>query len=209
MSEWIVFFSPGACSRVTMTALEQAGVDYGARWIDIAKGQTSSPEYLAINPKGKVPALSVSGRIITENPAILQFLSHQFPDAGILPVTDDPVEKAMLLADLCWCSSALHPSVRQTFRPEKWTTSNPEGVREDGLAKMAQESLSIANRVGTGWWHGDSWSIVDAYICWAYTIAERGGFPTSDYPILARYLERAASWPAYQRAVAREADFAK
>lgn len=204
MSDVMVYFSPGACSRVTMTALEQAEVDYDAFLVDIAKNQTHAPEYLAVNPKGKVPALKWRGKVLTENPAILQFLAQQFPDSGILPSASDPLESAGLLSDLCWCASTIHPIVRQIFRPQKWTTAEPEGVREDGLAKMAGEALGIEQRVGEGWWRGDTWSIMDTYLCWAFSVVEKGGFPVADYPVLARYLDRAFAWPAYQRALARE-----
>ncbi len=204
MSDIILFASAGACSRVTMTALEQAGLDYRIQWVDILSGQTHSPEYLKINPKGKVPALSWDGRIMTENPALLQFIADRNPDAGVLPASEDSVDRAAYLADLCWCASTLHPTVRQIFRPQKWTTSAPEGVREDGHAKLAKESAAIVERVGDRWWHGDRWSIVDAYICWAYAVADRGGFSIPDYPVLADYLERAAAWPSYRKARANE-----
>jgi len=200
-----LFFYPGACSRVTMTALEQAGVEYTATLIDIANGGDRPQEYRAINPKEKVPALSWHGRVLTENPAIIWFLSERFPEAGILPESDDPVEKAAQLADLCWCASMLHPTVRQVAGPQKWTTGDLAGVKEDGVAKLAKETGRIAPKLGAEWWYGDRWSIIDAYLCWVYTLAGRGDFPIGDYPDLVDYLGRASSWPAYKQAMVREA----
>ena len=204
MTDATLYSFPGACSRVTMTALEQAGVGYATVLIDASKGETRSSEFLKVNPYDKVPALSWNGRVITENVALILFLSDLYPDAGILPKAAAPVAKTAQRADLCWCSSTFHPVVRQIAAPQKWTVSALDGVRQDGMAKLAKESARIVDRVGEGWWYGTQWSIMDAYICWVYASVERGGFPVVDHPELAGYLERSSSWPAYKQAVSRE-----
>jgi glutathione S-transferase len=65
----------------------------------------------------------------------------------LLPVHDDPIETARCVSDLIWCSSTLHPEVRQIRAPQKWTHGDPTGVQADGLAKFAKECSYIAERV--------------------------------------------------------------
>jgi glutathione S-transferase len=205
MTKTIIYMYPGACSRVTMAAMEEIGLDYEDRAIDLGGGGQESPDYLALNRKGKVPALSVDGKLLTENAAILAYLDHGHPQAGLLPRSDDPLEAARGLSDIIWCSSTLHPEVRQVRAPQKWTLGDPTDIRADGLKKFAKECRYTSERVGDdGWWYGGAWSIVDVYLYWAYSTAEKGGFPLNDYPRLVAHAERVRARPSFQRALARE-----
>lgn len=205
MSRFELFMYPGACSRVTMTALEEIGVDYEDRCIDLGGGAQSGADYLAINRKGKVPTLSVDGETLTENAAILAYLDQRYPQAALLPRASDPLTTARGLSDVIWCASTLHPQVRQVRAPQKWTLADPAGVHADGLQKFAKECKYISERVGDrGWWYGQQWSIVDAYLNWAYSTAAKGGFALADYPRLLAHAERLRVRPSCQRARARE-----
>jgi glutathione S-transferase len=205
MASIILFMYPGACSRVTMTALEEAGVDYEDRTVNLGAGVQFGAEYLTINRKSKVPMLSVDGRTLTENAAILAYLDRRYPQAALLPHRDDPLDAAQGLSDLIWCSSTLHPEVRQVRAPQKWTTGDPTEVRADGLRKFAKDCAYIGERVGEGrWWYGTSWSIIDTYLYWAYSTAAIGGFPLHDYPQLLAHAQRVRARPGFQRARARE-----
>ena len=201
----IVFMYPGACSRVTMSALEEIGVPYEDRCVNLGAGVQQSAEYLSINRKGKVPMLDIDGKSLTENAAILAFLNQSHPDASLLPHGEHPIETAQGLSDLVWCSSTLHPEVRQIRAPQKWTAGNPADVRTDGMAKFANECSYISGRVGdTGWWYGQRWSIIDVYLYWAYSTAAKGGFPLDNYPQLLAHLARVRARPSFQRCLARE-----
>ncbi len=205
MTETILYMAPGACSRVTMTALEEIGLPYKDRTLDLAAGAQTSDDYLAVNRKGKVPALVVDGQLLTENAAILAYLHRAYPGAGLLPGDGDELAVAQGLSDVIWCASTLHPEVRQVRAPFKWTLGDPAGVKEDGLAKFAKECAYIAERVGEdGWWYGDRWSIVDTYVYWAYSTARIGGFPLDKYPRLLAHAERVRARPSFQRTLARE-----
>ena len=204
MAELILYMSPGTCSRVTMTALEEIDVPFEDRLIFTGAGAQNSAAYLAVNRKGKVPALSVDGQVLTENPAILAYLDAQHPAAGLLPRGDDPLVRAQGLSDMAWCSSTLHINVRQIRNPLRLTVRDPDGVREDGLKKLAKECDYIAGRIGDGWWYGSTWSIVDTYVYWAYSTAAAGGFPIGDYPVLTAHAERVRARPSFQRMLDRE-----
>jgi glutathione S-transferase len=89
----VLFHTPGTCSRVTMNALEEIGLAFEDRPIDIFKGAQRRPDYLAINPKGKVPALLVGDVLLTETPAIVAWLVARHPEAALMP-GGDALERA-------------------------------------------------------------------------------------------------------------------
>lgn len=195
---------PGLCSRVTMNALEEIGLDYEDRTVNTRAGEQSTPDYLALNPKGKIPVLVIDGTVLTENAAMLHYLATQYPQANLLPRTGDALADLQGLIDLIWCSSTIHPLVRQVRRPDKLTQGDPEDVRTPGIATMTKECRRMAERIGSGWWYGDRWSIVDTYLYWAYSTAQLGGFPLDEHPLLLDHARRVRARPSFQRVLARE-----
>ena len=83
-----LFYSPGACSLVPHVALEEAGAQFDAVAVPIAEGAHHQADYLAINPRGLIPALECDGRIVTENVAILALIARRFPEAALVPADD-------------------------------------------------------------------------------------------------------------------------
>jgi glutathione S-transferase len=195
---------PGACSRVTMNALEEIGVAYDDVGVNMRTSAQKSPEYLAVNPKGKVPAIVFDGQVMTENAAILWHLHRQYPDAGLLPRSGDPLTEHQGLSDLVWCSGTIHPIVRQIRMPIRYTSGDPEGVKADGVAKFSEECTRMSDRIGDSWWYGDDWSIIDTYLYWAYSTAQSGGFELDRFPALIAHGNRVQVRPAFMRAQARE-----
>ena len=150
MHDLILFMFPGACSRVTMSALEEVGLDYEERMVNLRSGEQKSSAYLSLNPKGKVPALRMGERIITENSAIIWSLHLEHPNANLLPRDHDPVAYDQGLIDLIWCSGTMHPIVRQIRNPMRLTKGDTSGVRADGLEKFAHECEALGDRLSGG-----------------------------------------------------------
>ena len=195
---------PGACSRVTMNALEEIGLDFVDVPVNIRQKPGDRGDYLAINPTGKVPVLVFGDTVMKENAAILWTLHGLHPESGLLPQATDPLAAHAYLADLVWCSGTMHPMVRQARMPQKWTTGPSEGVREDGIAKLLVEGERIERRIGDGWWYPSGWSIVDTYIYWGFSTAAKGGFPIDRFAGLLGHAERVRARPSFQRVLARE-----
>lgn len=205
MPEMKLYHLPGACSRVTMTALEQIGQPYEDEVVDLSSGQQHTPEYRAINPKGKIPALIVDGRLLGENAAILWWLHKTYPDAGLFPVNSDLWAQALILSDLFWVSAGWHPAVRANRMPMRWTTGDLEPVKERGRELLAGPMEQLDERLKQkDWWYGDHWSIIDVYFYWNYTTAEEGDFPLGGLDGIAAHRERVLALPAFKRALARE-----
>src|SRR5215831_8295479 len=78
-----LYYAPGTCALATYIALEEAGADYTAERLSFKTNQQNSPDYLAINPKGRVPALVTDRGVLTETPAILAFIAQSFPQARL------------------------------------------------------------------------------------------------------------------------------
>lgn len=200
-----LFIAHTACSRVTMTALEKVGAPYAAHMIDFRTGENRKPDYLALNPQGKVPCLLVDGEPLTENLAIMRWLHAEYPDAGLFPVTSGAMEEARQLAVLGWISSVWHPSVRAIKVPMMWTTGETEPVKARGsqlfTALLDQLDRELAQR---RWWFGNDWSIVDTYFWWAYTNSEFGGFDLGPWMNVSRHRADNEALPQLRQALARE-----
>ena len=199
------YFAPGACSRVMLHALETIGVAYEGHALALMRGEQKQPDYLAINPKGKVPALIVDGDLLTENAAIAWYLANRFRDAELLPDLDDPIRATQVLSDLIWCSGTLHPMVRRMMRPTLFNENDPDNTRALGLAELHKTAKDLDARLaGQDWWYGDKWSLVDSYVAWALSIGVICGFPIDQYENLARHTRQLAEQPAFQRVIAVE-----
>ncbi|MEZ0309696.1 MAG: glutathione S-transferase N-terminal domain-containing protein, partial [Ramlibacter sp.] len=84
-----LYYAPNTCALATHLALEFSGAPFEAVRLDFGQKQQQSPEYLSVNPKGRVPALVTDHGVLTETPALLQFIAQSFPEAKLAPL-DDP-----------------------------------------------------------------------------------------------------------------------
>jgi glutathione S-transferase len=204
MTQITLYHFPGGCSTVTLCALEEIGVEYDLVLINIMKGEQRAPDYLAINPWGKVPTLKVGDHVLTENAAILWHLAQCFPDARLLP-RDAPVfGENQSLADMIWCGTTLHPMTRQVRMPVRFTTGDPEGVKAHGIASWQPVLEYLNKRFGNGqWWYGDDWSIIDTYIHWNYATAQSAGLDLQGFPAILRHAEMVTGRKSYVRGQSR------
>lgn len=205
MTDLKLFHFPGACSRVTMVALETVGATYEDEVVNLMAGDHYKPAYRSTNPRGKVPALLIDGQLLTENVAILTWLNETYPEAALLPPVDGALSNANQLSDLVWISAVWHPSVRANKMPSRWTMGDVAPVRARGKDLMRPLIEHLENRLGaTQWYYGDVWSIVDTYLYWCYTTAEKGEFSLGGFEHIARHRRAQEQMPAFKAALARE-----
>lgn len=190
--EFTLHFAPNTCARVPLIALHQIGCPYNLEVVAFMNGDHRSPDYLALNPKGKVPTLVIDGRPLTENVAILSWLAEEYPDANLLPETGNSFDRSLALADLAFCASTLHPIVTRLRIPQFFCDSEQGGRR---VFEMASDAMRlpfsmIDERLGQStWWYGDRWSIVDAYLNWIWFRVSGTSFDVSAFAHLARHDE--------------------
>jgi len=112
-----LYLSPGSSSMAPHIALHEIGVDFESRWISFAKREQYAPEYLKLNPAGKVPTLLVDGHPLTEVAAILYYLAKRFPKAGLFAEGDLEAE-AQVVSWMSFIASTIHPA--RMIGVERW-----------------------------------------------------------------------------------------
>jgi glutathione S-transferase len=200
-----LFYSPGACSVVTHIALEEAGVEFDPVRVVLAEGQHLKPEYLAINPHARVPALIAGNQTITENVAILNFIADEYRAPGAVPRGDAPAA-ARCNELLGWFASTVHISFAQIWRGERFTSDKAlwPAIEQGGREALARQFAEIEELCAGAWLVGGAFTAADSYALIFFRWGRRIGVEMASYPrwsaLTARVLER----PAVQRALERE-----
>lgn len=200
-----LYFSPGACSLASHIALEEAGAPFEAKRIDFSKNEQYAPDFLAINPKGKVPAALTPQGVLTESPAILAWIADSFPEAALWPAA--PWDRAQALSLLFWLSGTVHGTAfAGVFRPARFTEdagAHP-AIQADSRARVAKHFEEIEARIGGRDWMFERFGVADLYVLVFRRWAARMGMDLAPYPGLVALAHRIAARPAAQRALARE-----
>jgi glutathione S-transferase len=181
-----LYFAPGSSSFAVHIALHEIGVAFEGKPMSFRNNDMRAPEYLALNPEGKVPTLLIDGRPLTEVAAILYYLAKHFPDAALLP-RDDSEADAQALSWMSFAASTLHPA------------------RQRGL-DHAKEVWGIADRrLGQGWALG-RYSIADIHLFRLYwRFANSLKPPPEEFSNLTAHYVRMMARPAVQRTIEVEA----
>jgi glutathione S-transferase len=201
------YFAPGACSLVSHIALEEAALAFSSHPLALMAGEHKAPDYLALNPSGKVPTLMVDGHPLAETLAILRWINEIRPEATLLPRREGPLERAQHLSLLSWFASTVHP-VFTRFRVPPAIVADPScfgKVAEQAAPVLASYFAIATARLGRGDWLLGDWSIADAYLFWFWIETSAAGFDAGMFPLLAAHAARVAERPATRRALAREA----
>lgn len=202
-----LFHLPGACSRVTLAALELTGAPFSVVVPPLHRGGLNDPAYRAKNPFGKVPTLTIDGRALTENVAILATLHRLFPQAKLLPGGDAYID-GLALSRLAICASQLHPNVTRIVFPQRFCDASPEAtvrVRELAIAMLTSLLGAIEKDLqGRDWWLGDEFSIADAYLVWITGRMPRIGVELPELPAIGAHAKRVAATAVWQRVLERD-----
>lgn len=178
-----LFYSPGACSMVSHIALAEAGADYEPVRVMLAEGEHLKPEYLAINPHARVPALATERGTITENIAILNYVADRFGAAGSVP-RDDAFEGAKCNELLGWFASTVHISFAQIWRAARFTDdeSVQPVIQQSGRQALERHFAEIEERCGDGWLVGDRFTAADSYALTFFRWGNRINLDMSRFP---------------------------
>ena len=201
MATFTLYGSPGACSLASHIVLREAGADFNLVKVDLKTHQTEDGrDFYAINPKGYVPALELeTGDVLTEGPAITQYISDTHPYANLAP-TPGTVERAKVQEDLTFIGTEIHKSFGPLFNP-----ANSEDVKQAAKDKIAKRFDLLEQRLSGGrdYLHS-AFSLADAYLYVMTRWATGMGFNLARWPHLAAYTDRVAARPRVQEALAAE-----
>jgi len=196
-----LYLSPGACSLSPHIVAVEAGVPVETEKVDLAKHKTESgQDYLTINPKGYVPALRLDdGSVLTEGPAIVQYLADQKPATGLAPAAGS-IERYRLQEWLNFISSEIHKNFGPLFNPAS-SDEAKQGAKTNIAKRLAYLNDQLANRQ---YLMGAKFTAADAY---AFTIINWTNFVGMDlkaYPNIAAYMGRVAARPKVQETLKAE-----
>jgi len=200
-----LFYSPGACSLVTHIALEETGSKYEAVRVMLAEGEHLRPDYIAINPHARVPALANSHGIVTENIAILNLIADIFEAPGSVP-RDDPFAAARCNEMLGWFASSVHISFAQIWRGERFTNEKElwPAIKDGGMAALQKQFAEIEQRSGESWLVDGHFTAADSYGLTFFRWGKRIGMDMGGYPAWSELLERVLERPAVRRVIEQE-----
>ena len=200
-----LYYSPGACSLVPHVALEEAGAEFAALRIPLAEGANLKPEYLAVNPHARLPALGTDQGIITENVAVLNFLADRFEASGSVP-RGDIFAAARANELLGWFSSSVHITFAQIWRGNRFTDDEKlwPALEAGGRKVLLRQFDEIETLCVDEWLVPGHFTAADSYALTFLRWARRIGYDIARYPqwvaLAGRILER----PAVRRALERE-----
>ena len=206
MPATILYYTPNSCSLASHIALEQAGAPYEARRVDFSRSEQRSPEYLRVNPKGRVPALVTERGILTETPAILTFIAQSFPAARLAPFKD-AFSLAQMHSFNSYLCSTVHVAHAHRVRGSRWV-DDPGAI--EAMKKKVPDSVGacfelIEREMFQGpWVMGSAYSICDIYLFTLAQWLESDGVDPQRFPNVADHRRRMAEHPAVARAMAAE-----
>lgn len=201
-----LYYAAHTCSLASHIALEDAGASYTLKRVDFAKSEQRSPEYVAVNPKARVPSLVTPRGTLTETPAMLAFIAQTFPDAKLAPL-DDPFAFAQIQAFNSYLCSTVHVAHAHRMRGYRWA-DEPEAIA--AMKKKVPETVGacfdlIEREMLRGpWLMGESYTIADPYL---FTIAqwlEGDGVNIERFPGVMEHRARMAERPNVKKAIAAE-----
>jgi glutathione S-transferase len=181
------YFSPGASSMATHIALHEVGAEFEARLVSLPDGEHRTPEFLALNPDGKVPTLSIDGRVLTEVAGTLFYLARRYPEAGLWPVEDIEAQ-AQVISWMSFIASTVHPA------------------RRVGVPRLYEVYAVAEQKLGGRDWAVGDYSIADIHLFrlfWRWM--NSGGPEAGSFPGISAHYERMMMRPAVKRVLEIEA----
>ncbi len=196
-----LYFSPGACSLSPHIVLREGGLAFTMERVDLATGKTETgADYRTVNPNGYVPALALDdGRVLTEGPAIVQYLADRVPEKRLAPPAGT-FERYRLMQWLNFISTELHKAFGVLFNPQ-----TPDAWKDIVRSQLASRlDYTSGQLAGKSYLMGEDFTVADAYLFTVLGWGKYVGLELLPWPPLTAYLERTAARPAVQAALEAE-----
>jgi glutathione S-transferase len=201
-----LYYAPGTCARASHIALEEAGAPYTAERLNFKINQQNSPEYLEINPKGRVPSLMTDRGVLTETPAMLAYIAQSFPQAKLAPL-DDPFAFGQMQAFNNYLCSTVHVNHAHKTRGSRWATE--ESTFAD-MKRMVPKTMGacfglIEQKMLKGpWVMGEQYTVCDAYLFTLGGWLEGDSVDIASLPKVADHHKRMLERPAVRKVLEQE-----
>jgi len=201
-----LFYAPGTCALASHIALAEAGAAYSLKRLDFRRDEQRKPDYLAVNPKARVPALVTEHGVLTETPAILAYIAQCFPVARLAPL-DDPFAFARVQAFNSYLCSTVHVAHAHRMRGYRWA-DDPAAL--EAMQRKVPESVGacfelIERELFVGpWVMGDTYTICDPYLFTLTQWLPGDGVALERFANVQKHHVAMQARPAVQRALAEE-----
>jgi len=195
------YYGPKTCALATHIVLEYVGADYEAIKLDFRENQQRSKEYLAVNPKGRVPALVTDRGVITETPALLLYLAQTYPQAKVAPL-DDPFALAEMQAANSWFCSTVHVAHAHGPRGSRW--SDDPAALQSMKAKVSTNMSDCFDLIEKDllrgpWLMGANFTVADPYLFTMSSWLATDGVEMAKFPRVAEHYKRMLEMPAVRK----------
>ena len=201
-----LYYAAGTCALASHIALEECGASYEIVRVDFRTNGQRKPEYLAINPKGRVPALGIAHGLLTETPALLAYIAQIFPAAQLAPPADS-FEFARVQAFNSYLCSTVHIAHAHRMRGYRWAD---DAAAIEQMQRKVPESVGecfglIEREMFAGpWVMGEAYTICDPYLFTLAQFLEGDGVDPARFPKILAFRNRMAQRPAVKTALAQE-----
>jgi glutathione S-transferase len=201
-----LYYAVHTCALASHIALEEAGAEYSTVRINFAAEEQRKPEYLAINPKARVPSLVTERGILTETPAMLAFIAQSFPKARLAPL-DDPFAFAEVQAFNSYLCATLHVAHAHRMRGYRWA-DDPAAI--EAMKRKVPDSVAacyelIESKMLRGpWVMGDAYTICDPYLFTVAQWMEGDSIDPARFPKVRDHRQRMSERAAVRKVVAEE-----
>ena len=201
-----LYYAPGTCALASHIALQEAGAAYTTEHVDFKTNQQNSPEYLRINPKGRVPSLVTDRGILTETPAMLAYIAQSFPQAKLAPL-DDAYAFAQLQAFNSYLCSTVHVAHAHKMRGYRWAADEASFADMKHLVpKTVAAGFALIERdmLKGPWVMGDAYTVCDPYLFTLAQWLEGDSVDVSTLPKVIDHRKRMSERPAVRKVLAEE-----
>jgi glutathione S-transferase len=201
-----LYYAPNTCALASHIALEEVGADYATERLDFGANEQRQPAYLAINPKGRVPALATDRGVLTETPAMLAFIAQSYPQAGLAPL-GDPFAFAAVQAFNSYLCSTVHVAHAHGRRGYRWADDEAafEAMRR-ALPRSVGACFELIERemLKGPWVMGESYTICDPYLFTVSKWLEGDGVDPAAVPRVVDHRRRMSERAAVRKVMADE-----
>ena len=196
-----LYFSPGACSLSPHIALREAGLAFELEKVDIGKKLTASgADYWTVNPKGYVPALQLDdGNVLTEGPAIVQYVADRKPEAGLAPAAGT-LDRYRLQEWLSFIGTELHKQYSPLFNPK--TSDDTKALVREYLGKRI--GFAAKTLEGKHYLMGEHFTVADGYLFTVLRWSKHTGVDLGAWPAIGAFMERVGERAAVKAAIEAE-----
>jgi glutathione S-transferase len=201
-----LFYTPSTCALASHIALEEANATYTTVRVDFATNEQRKPDYLAVNPKGRVPSLATDDGILTETPAILGYIAQTHPHARLAPF-ERPFAFARVQSFNSYLCSTVHVAHAHRMRGHRWVDDDSaiEAMKRKVPSNIGDCFALIERTMFAGpWVMGAEYTISDPYLFTLSQWLAGDGVDIARFPKIADFARRMRERPAVQRALAAE-----